>query len=36
MKIKCKVLDERLWELIDPEEEIEEIVSNMHLTEGAL
>ena len=36
MKVKLKVLDERLWDLIDPEAEIEEIVPDMHLTEGAL
>ena len=33
MKVTWKVLDERLLELVDLEEEIEEIVPKMHLTE---
>jgi gluconolactonase len=36
VKVTWKVLDERLLELVDLEEEIEEIVPKMHLTEGAL
>ncbi len=36
MKIKLHVFDERVYDLIDPEETIEVIVPDMHLTEGAV
>ncbi len=36
MKLQLKAADERLYDLISPEEEIDVIVPDMHLTEGAL
>ena len=36
MKIKLHVFDERMYDFIDPSEEIEVIVDHMSLTEGAL
>ena len=36
MKLQLKIADKRFYELINSEEEIVKIVSDMHLTEGAL
>lgn len=36
MKVTLHVMDERIYRLIDPMEEIEMIVPDMHLTEGAV
>ena len=36
MKVTLNVMDERIYRLINSEEDIETIVSGMHLTEGAV
>lgn len=36
MKVTLRVLDERFYDFLDPEQEIEVIVPDMHLTEGAV
>lgn len=36
MKVTLNVMDERLYQLMDPQEELKEIVPDMHLTEGAV
>ena len=36
MKVTLNVMDERIYRLINSEEDIETIISGMHLTEGAV